>query len=136
MIPQNVANSLSNPVLLSYLRYIDNNEFGKVVNAPFTLVNSYFKFLLTREIKRQNLPFSIEEQKIILRKLASCFAGYNITSDLRSHVKETIKELANDLIASKVTSQKDADNLSNALTNHALLDRKGNCNVGFLNVLF
>jgi hypothetical protein len=44
MIPQNVANSLSNPVLLSYLRYIDNNEFGKVVNAPFTLVNSYFKY--------------------------------------------------------------------------------------------
>lgn len=133
MIPQNVANSLSNPVLLSYLRYIDNDEFGKVVHAPSTLVNSYFKFLLTREIKRQNLPFSIEEQKVILRKLASYFAGYNITSDSRSHVKEAIKELANNLITTKVTSQKDADNLSNALTNHALLDRKGNCNVGFLN---
>jgi hypothetical protein len=133
ILPQNLTNSLSNPVLLGYLRYIDDDEFYKVANNSSTLVNSYFKFLLTREIKRQDLPFSVEEQKKILRKLASCFAGYNITSDTRTHVKETIKELADDLITEKATTQKDAESLSNALTNHALLDRKGNCNVGFLN---
>lgn len=132
-LPQNLTSSLSNPVLLGYLRYIDDDEFHKVANNSSTLVNSYFKFLLTREIRRQDLPFSVEEQKMILRKLASCFAGYNITSDSRNHVKETIKELANDLIINKATTQKDAESLSNALTNHALLDRKGNCNVGFLN---
>lgn len=132
-LPQNLTNSLSNPVLLGYLRYINEEEFNKVATSPSNLVNSYFKFLLSREIKRQDLPFNVTEQKAILRKLASCFAGYNITSDSRIHVKETIKELANDLIIDKATSQKDADSLSNALTNHALLDRKGNCNVGFLN---
>lgn len=133
MIPQDIVSSLANPVLLGYLRYVNDQEFEEAVNAPSELVNNYFKFLLAREIKRQDLPFSIEEQKIILRKLASCFAGYNITSDSRSHVKETIKELSSDLIESKTNSQKDSESLSNTLTNHALLDRKGNCNVGFLN---
>lgn len=132
-LPTNLALTLSNPVLLGYLRYINDKEFKEVTIEPSTLVNNYFKLLLTREIKRQDLPFGVLEQKEILRKLASCFAGYNITSDSRAHVKETIKELAGDLIINKVTSQKDADSLANALTNHALLDRKGNCNVGFLN---
>lgn len=73
ILPQNLTNSLSNPVLLGYLRYIDDNEFYKVANNSSTLVNSYFKFLLTREIKRQDLPFSVEEQKKNIKEISLLF---------------------------------------------------------------
>jgi len=88
--------------------------------------------MLKREIERQDLPFSVAEQFRILRRLAALFGGFCITSDTRTSVKQTLLELNRELIEQKAVT-KDAESIANTLTNHALLDRKGTENIGFLN---
>ncbi|WP_455253489.1 hypothetical protein [Prevotella melaninogenica] len=124
--------ALENPVLLGYLRYIDDSNFSKIQKTN-SLVNSYFDFLLRREIERQNLPFSVREQLDIFEKLSLYFAGFDISSDSRENVKGAIAELAAKEIINNVSIQHDESTLTNALTNHALLDRKENGNIGFIN---
>lgn len=127
------SSSVSNPVLLSYLRYCDDEDFKKSVKTPDELIDNFFSFMLHREMKRQNLPLPPSEQRIIFSHLACIFGGYGITADARNRVKEQIGEIAYDVIAKYASSTQDIDNITNSLTNHALLDRKGFSNVGFIN---
>lgn len=60
-------NKLSNPVLLSFLRCIDDTDFNKVISDPTTIVRKYFDSMLERERKRQDLLMSIEDQYTILK---------------------------------------------------------------------
>lgn len=122
---------INNPVLLGYLRYVDFNTF-KTINTPTKLIQSYFDFLLKREIDRQDLPFNTEEQLKIFRRLAAYFACFEITADNRTDIKNAFLELAPQLIQSKTSAAKDESTITNALTNHALLDRKDNGKIGFI----
>ena len=129
---RNIGASIANPVLMGYLRYIDDQEFDEIIQNPYLLADKFFSFMLKREIERQDLPFSVSDQFRILRRLAALFAGFNITSDTRTHVKQSLLELNQRLIELKAVT-KDVESIANTLTNHALLDRKGNENIGFLN---
>ena len=129
---RHIGSSIANPVLMGYLRYINDQEFDEIIQDPYLLTDKFFSFMLKREIERQDLPFSVADQFRILRRLAALFGGYNITSDTRVNVKQALLELNKDLIDQKAIT-KDAESIANALTNHALLDRKGNENIGFLN---
>ena len=129
---KDILRSLENPVLLGYLRYIDDSNFENIRRTN-SLINSYFDFLLRREIERQDLPFSVDEQLVIFEKLSLFFAGFDISSDSRENIKGAIAELAEKQITNKATMQHDENTLTNALTNHALLDRKENGNIGFIN---
>ena len=129
---KDILRSLENPVLLGYLRYIDDSNFENIRRTN-SLINSYFDFLLRREIERQDLPFSVDEQLVIFEKLSLYFAGFDISSDSRENIKGAIAELAEKQITNKATMQHDENTLTNALTNHALLDRKENGNIGFIN---
>lgn len=129
---RHIGSSIANPVLMGYLRYIDDKEFDEIIQDPYLLTDKFFSFMLKREIERQDLPFSVSEQFRILRRLAALFGGFNITSDTRANVKQSLYELNRHLIDQKAVN-KEADTIANALTNHALLDRKGNENIGFLN---
>lgn len=131
LIPFEV-NTVRNPVLLSYLKYVDEDQL-KEINGPSQIIDRFFTFMMRREMIRQEIPFNEEEQFSIFRKLAIYFAGFDISADKRSEVKNTIYETSNSLIKSHSTTNKDEDALTNALTNHALLDRKKSGNVGFLN---
>ncbi|WP_373763833.1 NACHT domain-containing protein [Porphyromonas loveana] len=126
-IRQDHLKYIANPVLLAYLRYcstpFENSE---------SLVDHYFEFLLKREIRRQEIPFSKAEQLDIFQKLSTYFSGFNITSEKRSDIKSAIAEYASPYIKNYALGSKDAENIINALTNHALLDRKEE-KVGFLN---
>ena len=122
---------INNPVLLGYLRYVDYDTF-KTINTPTKLIQSYFDFLLKREIDRQDLPFNIDEQLKIFRKLAAYFACFEMTADNRTDIKNAFLELAPQLIQSKISPSKDESTITNALTNHALLDRKDNGKIGFI----
>lgn len=124
-------NDISNPVLLGYLRYVDYETF-LTINTPAKLIQSYFDFLLRREIDRQDLPFNTEEQLKIFRKLAAYFACFEITADNRADIKSAFMELEPHLIISKTSAAKDESSITNALTNHALLDRKDNGKIGFI----
>lgn len=129
---RNIGASIANPVLMGYLRYINDQEFDEIIQDPYLLADKFFSFMLKREIERQDLPFSVADQFRILRRLAALFAGCNISSDNRTSVKEWLLELNRQLIEQKAIS-KDVESIANTLTNHALLDRKGNENIGFLN---
>ena len=129
---RNIGSSIANPVLMGYLRYINDEEFDDIIQNPYLLADKFFTFMLKREIERQDLPFSVSDQFSILRRLAAMFAGFNITSDTRKNVKQALLELNQQLISQKSVT-KDDESIANTLTNHALLDRKGNENIGFLN---
>lgn len=129
---RHIGSSIANPVLMGYLRYIGDEEFDEIIKDPYLLTDKFFSFMLKREIERQDLPFSVADQFRILRRLAASFGGFNINSDTRTNVKQSLLELNRQLIDQKAIS-KDAESIANTLTNHALLDRKGNENIGFLN---
>lgn len=123
---------LNNPVILGYLSYLSDNEFIKECKSS-TIVERYVEKLLERENIRQELNMTIDEQMIIFERLASGFAYSNITSDLRSSVKDDILLLSDEIISKHETSLKDALSIANTLTNHALLDRKTDNKLGFVN---
>ena len=129
---RHIGSSIANPVLMGYLRYIDDQEFDEIIRDPYLLADKFFSFMLKREIERQDLPFSVAEQYRILRRLAALFGGFCVTSDTRTNVKQALLELNRQLIEQKAIT-KDAESIANTLTNHALLDRKGTENIGFLN---
>ena len=122
-------NGISNPVLLTYLRNIDENTFKDLLLKPECITEKYFEYLLNREKVRQNIIIKWEDQMIIFENLARVFAELDITGETRSFVKDIIKDYNKskllyykDLSATKQT----LDELVDTLTNHALLDRCGN----------
>lgn len=131
LIQRDIDNIL-NPVLLGYLHYLSDVDYDKECKSA-QLINCYISKLLNREIDRQHLPFSVEEQKIIYSNLAVAFAYDDIMSESRSNVKDYISLLSGEIIAKHITIGRDVDSLMNTLANHALLDRKGNNNIGFVN---
>ena len=96
-------------------------------------MKSYINKLLTREKTRQALTMSVEEQKKIFERLASAFAYDDILSDSRTNIKDSIMLMSNDIISRNVPAAKDSNSIVNTLANHAVLDRKGNNNIGFVN---
>lgn len=130
-LPHNFE-KISNPVLLGYLRYLNDEDYDDAVKSS-SLTSHYLNAILRREKDRQDLPLKVDEQIVVLRRLAAYFAGFDSTAFPRTEVKDAIRETSYELIQSYVTLQKDMKSLTNTLTNHAFLDRKGDTNIGFLN---
>ncbi len=131
-------NNISNPVLLSYIRNTSETELENLLHSRNTIIDKYFKFILNRERERQDISFTNEEQLRILRKLVRIMTEFNIKSESKSFIKEIIKEyninLLNEYI--KKTNQlpkPTLDEITDTLSNHALLDRKQNDEIGFIN---
>lgn len=125
---ERLLKALNNPVLLGFIKYCGSELDG----ARTEIVNKFFDLLLTREIERQGLPFTVEEQKAIMRRLAMVLAGFNCSTDTRKSITDTISETSFKLITNKVSASRDLEAVLNSLTNHALLNRK-NDKIGFLN---
>lgn len=123
---------INNPVLLGYLKHLNQSELVKEAKSS-SLIESYIRRLLEREIDRQGLTLTVGEQKEVYEWLAAAFAYEDITSESRSNVKDTILLLCSNIITRHETIFKDAQSIANTLTNHALLDRKGGGTIGFVN---
>lgn len=130
-LPEELYNIL-NPVLLGYLHYLSDEDYRKECSSA-EIIKSYINKLLTREITRQALTLSVEDQKLIFERLASAFAYDDILSDSRISIKENILLMSGDIISHHITVSKDSNSIVNTLVNHAVLDRKGNNNIGFIN---
>lgn len=128
---------ISNPVLLTYLRNVYQEEFVNLIQEPETITEKYFEYLLNREQERQDLIIPYKDQMIIFENLAKMFLEFNITGDKRTFVKELIVEYNRSklLYYRELSPTKQSiEELADTLTNHALLDRIGNTDyVGFVN---
>lgn len=122
---------ISNPVLLSYLRYSDILE-EKVIGTK-DMVDKFFSSIYEREIERQKLPISHSEQEKIMSNLSALFCLFDITADTRENVKNALYEINEDIIKGIAVRKDEIDSLLNKLTNHALLDRHQSGLVGFIN---
>ncbi|GKW19591.1 hypothetical protein PEC302107_13200 [Pectobacterium araliae] len=131
---------LSNPVLLSFLRCIDDTDFDKVISEPTKIVRKYFDSMLERERKRQDLLMSIDDQYAILKIIADDMVEGNYTSESREYISLVIAEKNQQILEAtrklySVDERPTTDELVNKLASHALLDRSGleNQGIGFVN---
>lgn len=81
---------IANPVLLTYLRNISDDEFTEVISTPGDITQKYFQFLLSRERERQDLIISVGDQLAIFEQLALNFLEFDFMGDTRQFVKEMI----------------------------------------------
>ncbi|MEZ9848777.1 NACHT domain-containing NTPase [Vibrio breoganii] len=132
--------NLSNPVLLSFLRCISDEEFLEVSKDATKLVDKYFDSMMERERKRQDLMMTPSEQYEILRKISADMIEFDYTSESRDYIYSLILENNQPLIEKTrkfypVDTRPTTDELVNKLASHALLDRKGKDSqgIGFVN---
>lgn len=119
---------ISNPVLLGYLRSLDNTCFLSLCEKPHEIVNQYFTSMLEREMERQELRMNPEKQTLFLKTIASDMCDNNYTSDSRDKLISTIREkagyLLNEVRSSYAAKDKPTiDKLATTLSNHAFFDR-------------
>ena len=121
--------SISNPVLLTYLRNVEESEFKELLKSPESITDKYFEYLLNREKERQDLIIPWKDQMLIFENLVKAFAEFDITGENRSFVKELIIDYnKNKLLYYRelMPTRQTLEELADTLTNHALLDRIGN----------
>ncbi len=131
---------ISNPVLLSYLRCINDNEFNTALDDSDALVDTYFDSLLDRERKRQDLRMRPSEQYKVLKSIAEDMLEFNYTAETRDYMLICIVEKNGPLIEDAIKNyprdeMPTIDELANKLASHALLDRthESGQGIGFVN---
>lgn len=120
---------VANPVLLTYLRNISEEDFKQVLTKPCDITSKYFEFLLTREKTRQNIIIPASDQQVIYENLAKTFLEFDIMGESRQFVKEMIVDYNKPLLLKYKELSPDnptLNELADTMTNHALLDRVGN----------
>lgn len=127
-----------NPVLLSWIRGMDEAAFSNICSNTEQLIDGYFTQLLEREKGRQDLPASPEEQMTVFRGLAQNLVNIDATSDTKDAIEQYLSINAKELIKLlrqrySVESRPTEEQIVEKLSLHALLDRKGNGTVGFVN---
>ena len=131
---------IANPVLLSYLRCIPDDEFLEVVAHAHMLVEKYFDFMLDRERTRQDLRLDATQQQQVLRSIAQDMLEFGYTSEQRDyivdHIQRVNSRLLEDALLQYPTSQRPTkEEIANKLASHALLDRSARetNKIGFVN---
>lgn len=127
-----------NPVLLSWIRGMDEEKFSKICSNTEQLIDGYFTQLLEREKGRQDLPASPEEQMAVFKGLAQNLVNIDATSESKEIIEQYLLNDEKDLVKLlrqryPVESRPTEEQIIEKLSLHALLDRKGNGTVGFVN---
>ncbi len=130
---------VANPVILTFLKNVEFENFSYLLDSPEILVQQYFRKMLEREQERQNLPMRVEHQLQVFRNVARSFVEFDIVSEEKEFLKEIIYDENKSLIEETRnlygSDKPSVKNLLDTLSNHALLDRKGRDQnqVGFIN---
>lgn len=130
--------NVANPVLLSYLRYSSLESLKEEFETSNNLIEHYITFLLKRENLRQKIKWGRDEQLKILEKLARFMCELRFKAESKNVIKEIIAEYNtkrfNDFIEKcDLIPKPTQEDLAETLSNHALLDRKKDGNIGFIN---
>lgn len=120
--------SMANPVLLSYLRYIEDSSFTEIARTPEKIVDSYFSYMLERERARQDLRMSVELQSQILQSVAKDMMNSKYTAEKRDYIVNLIltaqAKSIDETRAQYPSAEKPSrEEIANKLASHALLDR-------------
>lgn len=131
---------IANPVLLTYLKNISDEEFVTQIENPELLIEQYFDRMLEREQERQHLIITVEKQYEIFKNVAKMLLEFDITVESKEFFKEIIRDQNFKLLEYTRTlysgqEKPSLDNLVDTLATHALLDRKGrdDSQIGFIN---
>lgn len=131
---------LANPVLLSFLRFVNNESFETFCESPSKIVDYYFSSMLEREMERQELRMKPSQQTELLKYVAADMCSKNYTADSKEKIIKVIKDKGGELLSDVRTlySPKERptiDNLATRLSNHAFFDRsnQGENNIQFIN---
>lgn len=131
---------MSNPVLLSYLRCINEERFERATENPEEIVQSYFLYMLERERERQDLRMDVANQEKILESISGDMIKKGYTSEGREYIVKIILENALreiDIARNQYSStdRPSREEIANKLASHALLDRNNNTSnkIGFVN---
>lgn len=131
--------NISNPVLLTYLRFVSDEGFSKVLEAPDSIVDQYFTSLFKREIKRQDIKLNTHEQAELLKRLAQHMMRHDYTRTSKENIISYFAKTEENLIdvvraRYQPESRPSFDELVDRFSNHALLDRSTSDNkIGFIN---
>lgn len=131
---------IANPVLLSYLRCIEDDEFQLVTEYPEAIVESYFNFMLERERNRQDLRLSIEKQHEVLKSICLDMIHLGYTTEYRDYIVDQIlaynSKIIDESLSNYAASERPTrEEIANKLASHALLDRSSRepNKIGFIN---
>ena len=131
--------NISNPVLLTFLKFTDIESFNVAIRDPDSIVDQYFSSMCMREMKRQNLKLNVDEQSLILTGLAVDMMLFDYTRDSKDNMLKYFSENEYDLIEESRTrysidEMPTFEALVDSFSNHALLDRsKSDDKIGFIN---
>lgn len=133
--------NLCNPVLLSYLRSIPDDEFIVATSSPDELVERYFSSMLERERKRQDLLMSPKEQYNTLKYIAADMMNYDYTAESKDYIASILQDYFKNGELEQIRklypadSRPTSDEIINKLISHALLDRSVDTSsqIGFVN---
>lgn len=132
--------SISNPVLLAYLKSMDDEQFAMCLHDIDIIIEDYIVKLMERENERQELNMSVDEQKAILKIISKHFTDSDVTSESKEVLEKKILEQEQKLMFEVLDrystgNRPTIDQLLNKLMIHAFLDRKGDSNhqLGFVN---
>lgn len=131
---------LSNPVLLAYLRSINDENFNVLCSQSSKIVDHYFTSMLERERERQDLLMIPEKQSAVLSSIAMNMCENDYTSDNKEKIINLIKS-KNTLILDETRllypgkDRPTIDALANKLATHAFFDRsnQGENRIEFVN---
>lgn len=131
---------ISNPVLLTFLKHLDQDEFLNLIKNPDKLIEKYFEKMLTRERERQDLLMSVGNQLLLFKNVAKNLLEMDSSVEEKEFFKliilEDNKKLLEETRNLYLSVQKrTVENLVDTLSTHALLDRKGReqNQIGFIN---
>ena len=132
--------AIANPVLLSYLRCIDQTAFNEVSKEPDRLVDSYFEYMLDREQERQDLRMLPSVQSEVLTAIAADMVEGGFTSATREYILELLLGKQGRVLEAARSHYPAADRpsreeIANKLASHALLDRSASegSKISFIN---
>lgn len=121
--------SISNPVLLSYLKSMDDEQFNCCLKDIDKIIEDYIYRLMNRENERQDLKMSIEEQIRVLNLISNHLTNLDVTSESKEILEKVILENEHKLLYDVLdrfspSKRPTIDQLINKLIIHAFLDRR------------
>lgn len=133
--------SVINPILLAFMRSMNMDTFREKCSNLESVIQYYFTSLLDRERERQALQLSVEEQYMLMKRIAGLFVEYDIMSEELSFIRDLFQEIIHEKYKEYreryvvIEERPTEEEFATKLAGHALLNRVSprKNDIGFIN---